>query len=61
MGMGENLLQEWVKTWQMSFNYDKCKVMHFGNKNKEFKYVMNLGENEPPHKIEMSHDKSHVT
>ena len=26
--------------------------MHFGNKNKEFKYVMNFGENEAPHKIE---------
>ena len=28
-------LQEWAKTWQMSFNYDKCKFMHFGEKNKE--------------------------
>ena len=23
-------LQRWAKIWQMSFNYDKCKVMHFG-------------------------------
>ena len=28
-------LQQWAKTWQMSFNYEKCKVMHFGKKNRE--------------------------
>ena len=22
-------MQNWAKTWQMSFNYDKCKVIHF--------------------------------
>ena len=21
-------LQDWAKTWQMSFNYEKCKVMN---------------------------------
>ena len=21
-------MQSWAKTWQMTFNYDKCKVMH---------------------------------
>jgi hypothetical protein len=31
-------MQGWAKTWQMSFNYDKCKVMHFGKKNKEQTY-----------------------
>jgi hypothetical protein len=25
-------MQNWAKTWQMSFNYDKWKVMHFGKK-----------------------------
>ena len=24
-----NKMQNWAKEWQMSFNYDKCKVMHF--------------------------------
>ena len=28
-------LVNWANTWQMSFNYDKCKVMHLGNSNRE--------------------------
>jgi ribonucleases P/MRP protein subunit RPP40 len=28
-------MQKWANTWQMSFNYDKCKEMHFGKKNME--------------------------
>jgi len=47
-------LQSWAKTWQMSFNYDKCKVMHFGNKNREHQYTMELGKGEQLHKIEKS-------
>ena len=47
-----NKLQQWAKTWQMSFNYDKCKVMHFGKKNKESVYTMNMGQNAPLHIIE---------
>ena len=33
-------MQKWTKTWQISFNYDKFKVMHFGKKNKEYEYIM---------------------
>ena len=47
-----NELQNWAKTWQMSFNYEKCKVMHFGRKNTDNEYTMDLGENLIPHKIE---------
>ena len=47
-------LQEWAKTWQMLFNYDKCKVMHFGQKNKEHEYTMELGQGERSHVIEKS-------
>ena len=47
-----NELQNWAKTWLMSFNYEKCKVMHFGRKNIENEYTMDLGENLIPHKIE---------
>ena len=36
----------------MSFNYDKCKVMHFGKNNAEREYKMDLGQNSPPHIIE---------
>ena len=36
----------------MSFNYDKCKVMHFGKKNIEKEYKMDLGHDKPPHIIE---------
>ena len=38
----------------MSFNYDKCKVMYFGNKNREHKYTIELGQGEQPHKIKKS-------
>ena len=29
---------KWSKTWQLPFNLTKCKVMHLGSQNKEFKY-----------------------
>jgi len=36
-----NQLIEWSADWQMLFNVDKCKVMHFGKKNQEYEYFMN--------------------
>jgi len=33
-------LTEWAKKWQMSFNTNKCKVMHVGRTNQKFTYVM---------------------
>ena len=47
-------MQRWAKTWQMSFNYDKCKVMQFAKKNKEHEYTMDLGPEVYPQKIEKS-------
>ena len=35
----ENLMS-WANSWQMQFNADKCKVIHFGTKNKGFHYTM---------------------
>ena len=40
-----NELQKWAKTWQISFNYEKCKVMHFGRNSIENEYTIDLGEN----------------
>ncbi|KAJ8027731.1 RNA-directed DNA polymerase from mobile element jockey [Holothuria leucospilota] len=34
-------LFSWSQTWQMSFNADKCKVLHFGPKNFSYDYNMN--------------------
>ena len=33
-------LVEWADKWQMRFNADKCKVIHFGRNNIRHKYVM---------------------
>lgn len=33
-------LMDWAKEWGMSFNLDKCKIMHVGNNNPNFKYTM---------------------
>ena len=42
------------KPGKCHLNYDKCKVMHFGKRNKEQKYTMNLGQGEQRHGIEKS-------
>ena len=34
-------LNVWSEKWQMSFNVDKCKVMHFGKNNAKAEYQMN--------------------
>jgi hypothetical protein len=35
-----NSLADWSKKWQLSFNVDKCKVMHLGKKNEKHSYSM---------------------
>ena len=35
-----NKLRAWSKEWQMVFNIDKCKVLHFGHNNEQVHYVM---------------------
>ena len=35
-----NKLIDWSEKWLMSFNTEKCKVMHTGDKNPNFKYKM---------------------
>ena len=34
-------LQDWALRWGMSFNVQKCKVMHLGRHNNRAQYVMN--------------------
>ncbi|KAF2355813.1 Reverse transcriptase domain [Trinorchestia longiramus] len=35
-----NRLLQWTETWQMSFNIDKCSVMHVGANNRHFQHTM---------------------
>ena len=37
---GLDHIQNWATTWHMSFNIDKCGVIHFGKSNPGFKYTM---------------------
>ena len=34
-------LQEWADKWKMSFNVDKCKIMHLGYDNGKHEYNLN--------------------
>lgn len=34
-------LQQWADAWQMSFNVDKCKILHMGHGNMEYCYWLN--------------------
>uniref|UniRef100_A0A8C5LY07 Reverse transcriptase domain-containing protein n=1 Tax=Leptobrachium leishanense TaxID=445787 RepID=A0A8C5LY07_9ANUR len=36
-----DILGDWALKWQMRFNLDKCKVMHFGVKNTQAIYTLN--------------------
>ena len=35
-------LQMWAKTWKMTFNYDKWKIMRLGKRNREKEYTMEM-------------------
>ena len=35
-----NRLFSWTNDWQMAFNIDKCKVMHFGRRNKAYSLMV---------------------
>ncbi|KAF2361426.1 Reverse transcriptase domain, partial [Trinorchestia longiramus] len=35
-----NRLLQWTETWQMSFNIEKCSVMHVGANNRYFQHTM---------------------
>ena len=37
-------LARWSRDWQLLFNEEKCKIMHFGTNNQNFKYSMNSKE-----------------
>ena len=34
-------LSQWGQAWQMSFNADKCKVLHIGYRNEKANYILN--------------------
>src|SRR6201990_3753772 len=35
-----NKIVNWSKTWQMKFNINNCRVLHFGSRNIEYNYVI---------------------
>ena len=52
-----NKLSDWSEKWQMSFNVEKCKVMHIGDENPHFKYQIRnqeLGNVKKKRKINQS-------
>ena len=36
-----NKLSSWGKDWDMTYNVNKCKVVHLGNNNPKFSYKLN--------------------
>ena len=52
-----NTLSQWSTTWQLPFNVDKCKVLHFGQKNLSHQYTMySLGKDKPITAVEEEKD-----
>ena len=51
-----NTLNPWTNDWLLSFNVDKCKVMHIGKNNPKLDYIMRT-ENENRILIETSEEK----
>ena len=45
-----NKLVEWANKWEMSFNVDKCSMMHIGHNNMQSNY--NMTNQELPKKEE---------
>ena len=39
-GKATNNLTEWSLTWQLPFDYGKCKCLHIGKSNPKYDYVM---------------------
>jgi hypothetical protein len=35
-----NKILEWSAKWQLPFNIDKCKIIHYGNRNEMFRYTL---------------------
>ena len=49
-------LSQWTNEWLLSFNVDKCKVMHIGKNNPKLEYTMRT-ENENKILIETREEK----
>ena len=52
-----NELQKWSAKWNLFFNADKCKVMHFGRNNAKYNYTMKLNDNEIMNVINCEEEK----
>ncbi len=44
-------ISKWADQWGMSFNADKCKVMHIGTGNPRFSYYMNRVKLQPAREV----------
>ena len=48
---------KWCAKWNLFFNADKCKVMHFGMNNAKYSYIMKLSDNEIMNVINCEEEK----